>query len=184
MMGQAGRPTSHYLLYPVWKKKEKRQQQQQQQPCSTLRYPTALLCLSFSIQRREIVFFFLFFFAHFYFPASGQAVVTGVVPYRPRFLPPICIARIGYLFIYTTRNARDRSITHSLQRWVSTKSSISQLECIFIFIWIFDLTAGVYFNFYIIKIKIHYNSCEIEDFVETHLCKLCVILRSRALRVV
>ena len=28
---------------------------------------------------------------------------------------------------------RDRSIAHSLQRWVSTKSSISQLECIFIF---------------------------------------------------
>ena len=28
----------------------------------------------------------------------------------------------------------------------------------------------------IIKIKIH-SSCEIEDFVETHLCKLCVILR-------
>ena len=26
--------------------------------------------------------------------------------------------------------------------------------------------------------KIH-SSCEIEDFVETHLCKLCVILRSR-----
>ena len=36
---------------------------------------------------------------------------------------------------------------------------------------------------YIIKIKIH-SSCEIEDFVETHLCNLCVILRSRALRVV
>ena len=32
-------------------------------------------------------------------------------------------------------NTRDRSITHSLQRWVSTKSSISQqLECILIFI--------------------------------------------------
>ena len=30
---------------------------------------------------------------------------------------------------------------------------------------------------YIIKIKIH-SSCEIEYFVETHLCKLCVILRS------
>ena len=36
---------------------------------------------------------------------------------------------------------------------------------------------------FIIKIKIH-SSCDIEDFVETHLCKLCVILRSRALRVV
>ena len=31
---------------------------------------------------------------------------------------------------------------------------------------------------YIIKNKIH-SSCEIEYFVETHLCKLCVILRSR-----
>ena len=38
-------------------------------------------------------------------------------------------------------------------------------------------------HIYIKKIKIH-SSCEIEDFVETHLCKLCVILRSRALRVV
>ena len=36
---------------------------------------------------------------------------------------------------------------------------------------------------YILKIKIH-SSCEIEYFVETHLCKLCVILRSRVLRVV
>ena len=34
----------------------------------------------------------LFFFAHFYFPASGQAVVTGVVPSSPRFLPSIFIA--------------------------------------------------------------------------------------------
>ena len=31
---------------------------------------------------------------------------------------------------------------------------------------------------YIMKMKIH-SSCEIEYFVETHLCKLCVILRSR-----
>ena len=33
------------------------------------------------------------------------------------------------------------------------------------------------------RMKIH-SSCEIEDFVETHLCKLCVILRSRVLGVV
>ena len=33
------------------------------------------------------------------------------------------------------------------------------------------------------KNKIH-SSCEIEYFVKTHLCKLCVMLRSRVLRVV
>ena len=42
MMGQAGRPLSHYLLYPAL-------------PCATLRYPAALLCLSFSILRMEIM---------------------------------------------------------------------------------------------------------------------------------
>ena len=41
----------------------------------------------------------------------------------------------------------------------------------------------MYDIYYIIKIKIH-SSCEIEYFVETHLCKLRVILRSRVLRVV
>ena len=40
-----------------------------------------------------------------------------------------------------------------------------------------------YFGYYVIKIKIH-PSGEIEYFVETHLCKLCVILRSLILRVV
>ena len=35
---------------------------------------------------------FFFFFAHFYFPASGQAVDTGVIPSPPRFLPSIFIA--------------------------------------------------------------------------------------------
>ena len=34
-----------------------------------------------------------------------------------------------------------------------------------------------------IKIKIH-SSCEIEEFVETHLCKLFVILRQRVFQVV
>ena len=37
-------------------------------------------------------FFISFFFTHIYFPASGQAVVTGVVPFAPRFLPSIFIA--------------------------------------------------------------------------------------------
>ena len=40
----------------------------------------------------------------------------------------------------------------------------------------------VTFTTCIIKIRIH-SSCEIKYFVETHLCKLCVILRSRVLRV-
>ena len=40
----------------------------------------------------------------------------------------------------------------------------------------------IFVVYHIIKIKVH-SSCEIEDFVETHLCKMCVILRSRALRV-
>ena len=35
---------------------------------------------------------FFFFFLHFYFLASGQAVVTGLVPSPPRFLPSIFIA--------------------------------------------------------------------------------------------
>ena len=38
-------------------------------------------------------FFFSFsFLAHFHFPASGQGVVTGVIPSPPRFLPSIFIA--------------------------------------------------------------------------------------------
>ena len=39
-----------------------------------------------------LLFYFILFFAHFHFPASGQAVVTGVVSSPPRFLPPIFIA--------------------------------------------------------------------------------------------
>ena len=37
-------------------------------------------------------FFFFFFFTHFHFPASGQAVVTGVAPSPPRFLPSLFMA--------------------------------------------------------------------------------------------
>ena len=38
------------------------------------------------------IFFFFLLFSHIYFPASGQAVVTGVVPSPPRFLSSIIIA--------------------------------------------------------------------------------------------
>ena len=38
------------------------------------------------------IYIFIFFLAHFHFPASGQAVVTGVIPSPPRFLPSIFIA--------------------------------------------------------------------------------------------
>ena len=43
----------------------------------------------------SFLFYFIiiiFFSAHFYFTASGQAVVTGVIPSPPRFLPSIFIA--------------------------------------------------------------------------------------------
>ena len=39
-----------------------------------------------------MLFFFFFSFAHSYFPASGQAVVTGAFPSPPRFLPSSFIA--------------------------------------------------------------------------------------------
>ena len=55
-------------------------------------------------------FFLFFFFSHFYFPASGQAVVTGVVPSPPRFLPSI-LSRIGFSYPTARRVANSRSRT-------------------------------------------------------------------------
>ena len=61
------------------------------------------------------------FFAHLYFPASGQAVVTGVVPSPPRFLPSILIAHTvqqshcSSIFISsTTANSRSRAFRKSI----------------------------------------------------------------------
>ena len=45
----------------------------------------------FEVMRSQ-AFFLFFIIAHFYFPASGQAVVTGANPSPPRFLPSIFIA--------------------------------------------------------------------------------------------
>ena len=74
--------------------------------CSFLREPArrqfvfclcrgVLVCVAFPQQLHTWTFFFIiicFFFAHFHFPGSGQAVVTGVIPSPPRFLPSIFIA--------------------------------------------------------------------------------------------
>ena len=60
-----------------------------------------------------------FFFTHIYFPASGQAVVTGVVPSSPRFLPSI-LSRIGFRnptarrFSSSVANSRSRAFRKSV----------------------------------------------------------------------
>ena len=58
-------------------------------------------------------------FAHFHFPASGQAVVTGVVPSSPRFLPSIFIgqgAAIPLLvdFSSSVANSHSRVLRNSI----------------------------------------------------------------------
>ena len=61
-------------------------------------------------------------------PVDPGTRYTAVVPRGVADLYP-------WWWGHTTSNTRDRSITHSLQRWVSTKSSISQLDGLcFIFI--------------------------------------------------
>ena len=45
--------------------------------------------LSYTRLYLYIFIYICFFFSHLHFPASGQAVVTGVVPSSPRFLPSI-----------------------------------------------------------------------------------------------
>ena len=56
-------------------------------------YPSPLVVATKNLSTNAYVYdHFFFFFSHFYFPASGQAVVTGVVPFPPRFLPSIFIA--------------------------------------------------------------------------------------------
>ena len=51
-----------------------------------------MLCLSRLMCVQVQVLLSFFFFSHFYFPASAQAVVTGAVPSPARFLPSIFIA--------------------------------------------------------------------------------------------
>ena len=48
---------------------------------------------------------YIHIFAHFYSPASGQVVVTGVVPSSPRFLPSI-------FFAHRVQHSHCSSIVH------------------------------------------------------------------------
>ena len=89
-----------------------------------------------------------------------------------------CQAR-GY-FRHSSVSALVTAIMYS-RKHIVTDFHLEQSTYIHI---IFDLTAGVYFYFLnILYQKIHF-SCEIEDCVETHRCKLCAVLRSSVLRVV
>ena len=50
-------------------------------------------CSTRTIYIRVVATFLIFpLFAHFHFPTSGQAVVTGIKPSPPRFLPSVFIA--------------------------------------------------------------------------------------------
>ena len=62
-------------------------------PCLVLRSGAVPCCALLSFQHTKQYQVSFFFSSHFYFPASGQAVVTGVVPSLPRFLPSILIAQ-------------------------------------------------------------------------------------------
>ena len=62
---------------------------------------------------------FFSFFSHFYFPASGQAVVTGVVPTPPRLLPSIFIA-------HRVQQSHCSSIFHRVLRTHALAFSASQ----------------------------------------------------------
>ena len=64
--------------------------------------------------------FFFLFFSHFYFPASGRAVVTVVVPSSPRFLPSIFIA-------HRVQESHCSSIFHRLLLTHALALSASQL---------------------------------------------------------
>ena len=153
----------------------------------------------------------LFFFTHVHFPASGRAVVTGVVPSPSRFLPSfgiahrvqqshcssIChrvlpthaLALSARQFVPKKKSTRIPTNIHSAGLEL-TKLTYTRLED--------NLVRHGGDRYTILDVNLirhrgdrpiyyrHKNtlSCGIEDFVETHICKLCVILRSRVLPVV
>ena len=93
-----------------------------------------LFLLLFLFLFLSLFLFHLFiFFSHFHFPASGQAVVTGVVPSSPRFLPSFFIAHI-----YRFSNPTDCSsifhrvlLTHALA--LSASQSVHKIKSLRIY---------------------------------------------------
>ena len=64
---------------------------------------------------------------------------------------------------------------------ILTTSAVSSTNLGSILIFASCVVVGTRSTRYIIKTKIHYSSCQIEDLVETRLRKLCVILRSHCI---
>ena len=107
----------------------------------------------------------------------------------PRMETQICNADIS---VMTVANKQTQCFGSKLRSVLAQSETAGERGVCSITAWPRSTQIGVMYTYimcgspvhsYIMKIKIH-SSCEIEDFVEIHLCKLCVILRSRVLRVV
>ena len=84
------------------------------------------------------------------------------------------------------RESGDSNITNGTKTHLGVDKSKWHPWCSFFFFWLYYLSTKKFVLLWVymfIRIIIH-SSWEIEDFVETHLSKLWVILRSRVLRVV
>ena len=79
----------------------------------TIPYPELRTCFRYKSEHRTRHIFF-FSCTHLYFPASGQAVVTGVVPSSPRFLPSIFIAHKSSAILLLVDFSLSVLLTHAL----------------------------------------------------------------------
>ena len=63
--------------------------------CLKVSFERLVKCSNRIFLKSYYYYCYYFFFTYFCFPASGQSVVTGVVPFSPRFLPSIFVAHRG-----------------------------------------------------------------------------------------
>ena len=92
--------------------------------CQILRYRAASITSPIACYVSYAVVVFLP--PHFYFPASGQAVVTGVVPSSPRFSPSIFIAhrvQQSHCSSIFRRVLPTHALAHSASQFVPKKKS-------------------------------------------------------------